>query len=389
MDKYIKQFIKSAKDIKLEKEEKSRMRSILESYIFNNPVRDEVVLRHNRHDWSKKSLNNLAFLNVFHLKMPAKPMPILLILTLMIGGGFSAAAENSLPKDVLYPVKIEVNEKVRGWFATSPEAEAQWQTTLIERRLQESEKLAAEGQLDADTQADLESDFEVHAQKAREGIDQIDNDNEVGTGADISSRLESSLKAHEQILLRLSDQNEDNNSIKIHPLLLKVRLNADKASKDRGDLENKLIIKTENQTNLKSEIDAKIQADIESAADNKLNAAQNKIDEVRRFIEQVKDSVKVEAIAEAQAELRLADKAIFDGKMKMETKAYGESFALFQKAQRIAQEAKLILKARNDLKIDEEVEIKKEIKINANINSNDSEQNTIRSHGNLKVNIGL
>ena len=332
MDKYIKQFIKSAKDIKLEKEEKSRMRSILESYIFNNPVRDEVVLRHNRHDWSKKSLNNLAFLNVFHLKMPAKPMPILLILTLMIGGGFSAAAENSLPKDVLYPVKIEVNEKVRGWFATSPEAEAQWQTTLMERRLQESEKLAAEGQLDADTQADLESDFEVHAQKAREGIDQIDNDNEVEARADISSRLESSLKAHEQILLRLSDQNEDNNSIKIHPLLLKVRLNADKASKDRGDLENKLIIKTENQTNLKSEIDAKIQADIESAADNKLNAAQNKIDEVRRFIEQVKDSVKVEAIAEAQAELRLADKAIFDGKMKMETKAYGESFALFQKA---------------------------------------------------------
>ena len=80
MDKKLKQFIESIKSIKLEKEDKSRMRSLLKSHIFSNPVRDGVELRHKRHDWSKRSLiNKLASINVLHLPMPTKPMPILLI----------------------------------------------------------------------------------------------------------------------------------------------------------------------------------------------------------------------------------------------------------------------------------------------------------------------
>lgn len=65
-----------------------------------------------------------------------------LIAVLFIGGGVSYAAEGTIPGDALYPVKTNINEKVAGFFALSPESKADWQGKLALRRLAEVERIA-------------------------------------------------------------------------------------------------------------------------------------------------------------------------------------------------------------------------------------------------------
>ena len=77
-------------------------------------------------------------------------MPIIIIVALLLGGGgTSFAAQSSLPGDVLYPVKIHVNEAVRSSLTFSTASKASLETELAEARLKETEELAAEGKMNA------------------------------------------------------------------------------------------------------------------------------------------------------------------------------------------------------------------------------------------------
>lgn len=89
------------------------------------------------------------------------PMAILLIFA-----GTAYAAAGSLPGDLLYPVKIHVNEPVEVAFATSPQAQVALQQHLAKERVSEAQALAAAGRLDATTTQELQDNFEVHASVA-------------------------------------------------------------------------------------------------------------------------------------------------------------------------------------------------------------------------------
>jgi len=54
--------------------------------------------------------------------------------------------------------------------------------------------------------------------------------------------------------------------------------------------------------------------------------------------------------------LDMAEKILEEGNKKLETGAYGEAFVLFQKAQRVAEEARLVLQARKDFNIEVHVD---------------------------------
>src|SRR3989344_5335559 len=77
-------------------------------------------------------------------------MGIILAILLAISAGVSYSAESSLPGDVLYPIKTDLNERIQGWLALSAKAESEHQANLAIRRLEEAEKLKAEGKLNAE-----------------------------------------------------------------------------------------------------------------------------------------------------------------------------------------------------------------------------------------------
>ncbi len=83
-----------------------------------------------------------------------------------VSGTGSLFAEGSLPGDLLYRVKTDVNEKVLGWFANSPDTRAEWQLSLADRRLSESEILAKEDRLSPEVRIKLQGQFTENTNSA-------------------------------------------------------------------------------------------------------------------------------------------------------------------------------------------------------------------------------
>ena len=88
------------------------------------------------------------------------------VLVVLVSSGTVSAAQGALPGDLLYPVKVSINEKVEVALAPTPAAKAEVQARLADRRVEEAQTLAAQGRLDKKTAETLTVDFDEHAAQA-------------------------------------------------------------------------------------------------------------------------------------------------------------------------------------------------------------------------------
>jgi len=85
-----------------------------------------------------------------------------LLFVLVLGGlGTNTAAANTVPGDVLYPVK-EFREGVQLWLARSPEDKVEMYTSLVKERVDEVKKMAARERADLDAISDALARMEGH-----------------------------------------------------------------------------------------------------------------------------------------------------------------------------------------------------------------------------------
>ncbi len=294
-------------------EEKGVIRGTVVSYMQENPLKTVVVRN------SEDSRLQYRTSNINNGLITKTRMIIAIIIALMLGGGTSFAAENALPGDVLYPIKIHVNENVQELVAVSDEAEAKVQAKLAARRLEEAEKLAVNGRLNAETSADLKARFEDHSGKSKEHQTKVKEGNNADAAANISSDTEVSLGTHEKLLEDIEDAKPDMKGF-LEGILGGVQLHLKEAGDDRLDIEAKVF--------------ANGGSDAKAAAESTLSAAQNKIDEVQKFIESRKDTLSASVQAEADVHVKAANAAMAEGKAKIEAQAYADAFALFKKAAR-------------------------------------------------------
>jgi hypothetical protein len=149
-----------------------------------------------------------------YVGMFLKPAAALLIAPLVIilgAGGTAYAAEGSLPGDMLYPVKISVNEKIQTALATSPSAKAKVNVQLAQRRLEEAQALALSGRLNATTTAQIKTNLSEHAELAQTlGQSLAQNDPE--QAAEIAAQLSSSLAANDAVLEDLASRAKDDST---------------------------------------------------------------------------------------------------------------------------------------------------------------------------------
>ncbi len=238
IDDILRKIKEEASKIRLEKEEKSLIRHNLMSMMKSYPVRNENMARQSLH----RSKFNFNFLS---LKLLRNPMPLILIVALLVGGGASYAAEGALPGDLLYPIKVGVNEEVRALVAFSGEAKANWEAERAGRRLEEAEKLAAQGNLDNDTSVKIEEKFENHADKVRQKIEEFNRKQDFKTATEVSSNFAISLKAHEKIISNLASASEGS---ELDALSQKVRTESENMDDTRLDVQAKIKIKAETQS---------------------------------------------------------------------------------------------------------------------------------------------
>ena len=327
MGKTLKQLFEDI-PAELSSAERANMRQMLAEHI-GAPVRKKIPERHIL--WS--NLFVFRLLNERKISMPA----IILILVMTLSGGTAFAAQGSAPGDILYPVKINVNEKVRTALAVNTEAKAELGIDMAEDRLEETEKLAAKNELKAEVRDRLADNFARHAEAVKERIAEMTEKNPEAASK-LQSRFEVSLSAHEQILSRLGIAATSTSAIEAKKIIEVIR------GKQQGS--------GETRTNIEKRVNAQTEIRLKAAAEGKLKAAELKIAEVQKFIDRNKAVLGATAVAEAQTKLDVASRIIAEGKVKLEAGAGGVAFALFQRAHNTASEAQLLVHARAELKIE-------------------------------------
>ncbi len=122
-----------------------------------------------------------------------------LLLVVISGGGVALGAQNALPGDPLYAVKVDITEKLGGALQFSSQAKAEYEVQLATRRLHEADKLVERGgEVSSQVQDDLANDFEAHVTRARENIIEVKTGGDVAGALQIANHFEENLRAREE-----------------------------------------------------------------------------------------------------------------------------------------------------------------------------------------------
>lgn len=321
MKQDFEQFITSVKQIHLSEVEKAALRGLLAERIEHIGPMGRMGVREGFRVWS----GSFYSFNLF--RMPA----LLLIFALVGGGATTFAAEGALPGDVLYPVKVNVNETVRGWAAITDDARSSWEVRRAERRLEEAEELAAEQRLDANARAVVENNFERHADRVSERIMELEG-RDAARAVELSARFETSLKVHARILESIAVSIDGGSEAEAEQFLKRIVYRRDGAQ--------------ERKEHSEADIEEEKHPDRETAAAGKRKAAENKIAEVSQFIQRLDGRLSTSTVAEVTARLNTAKNYIGEGDAKGMAENYGEAFVFFQRAESTAQEVKLFVAAK-------------------------------------------
>jgi len=153
------EYLEKLKSVQLLSDAKLRMREELSSFADFHSVRVAV---------NERSIEQVQSNSVFTLFTHSKSriMNATLLIALMIGtGGTTFAAQNTVPGDFLYPVKVYVNENVRSTLAVGADAEAKLQADIFAERLQEARTLALHGNQDVAASASVRASIDAQREK--------------------------------------------------------------------------------------------------------------------------------------------------------------------------------------------------------------------------------
>lgn len=318
MKDFFEELEKLKRKTELNKSIKESFRSSFIDFIFaGSDARGAEILRRN--------VQKPSILHFFQYKF----MPIFLIIALVFGAGgsVSLAAENSIPGDVLYPVKVNFNEKVVAVFSVSADAKMQWETRLVERRLEEVSLLATSGKIDAEAEEKIRARFDGHAEKIKEKIAEMEERGKVRNASEAASRFEVVLKVHDEILARLQSTSSAAIVSEIGKLKIRIRYELDDVRENRSRLESR-IEKEDGAPETKT------------AAEGKIGATENAVVSVKANIEKNRIELDIDTVARAEAQLQIAADLILVAKSKLSAGVYGEAFTTAQKSLRIVQETR-------------------------------------------------
>ena len=185
---------KAGHELTLSESEREGMRSTLRGYMEMKPRREP----------NRVPRRESFFFGFYGRRVIAAGLFISIVFS---SAGVSYAAEGALPGDILYKIKVSVNEEVVSAFTTSQEGKAEWEASRAERRLDEAAKLSVSGKLTDAVKADIAERFENHSEKAVAGVEAIE-ESDTPAALDLAADIEATLSAHEELLTALGEDHE-------------------------------------------------------------------------------------------------------------------------------------------------------------------------------------
>lgn len=182
---HITKFEKEAGKIKLRAFERRELKDQLVSYMEYHPLAEPVVAKREATQRAKQKQTQskaaqdfipsesfvFVALNTMRMRIAAGAFALVLIV------GVPFAAERSVPGDVLYPVKVRINEEVREGLTFDGYKKVAWETERVERRIAEARLLAKEGKLTEETEAAIGEEVRQHAKAAQAELAELKESN--------------------------------------------------------------------------------------------------------------------------------------------------------------------------------------------------------------------
>ncbi|MFM2424265.1 MAG: hypothetical protein RLZZ70_656 [Candidatus Parcubacteria bacterium] len=165
MKRFSEQFKKQSETIRLVAVEKAVLRDRLVTYMEYHPMPQSVAAP----VVAKTTVAQREPFFIFNI--PARfTRGLVAVCTIGIVVGVPALAEQAVPGDLLYPMKVQVNEEVVSSFTGAGYEKVAWETKRIERRISEARILAKEGRLTAELEADVIAAVAVHQESTKNEI---------------------------------------------------------------------------------------------------------------------------------------------------------------------------------------------------------------------------
>jgi hypothetical protein len=297
-------------------------------------------------------------------------VPMAVFVVVFVSGSTAAAAQGALPGDVLYPVKVSINETVEVALAgTSLVAKAEVSAKLAERRVEEAEALAARGELTEETGHALAANFEAHAEATEELASQVEA-SDPAAATQIRTKLDSSLSAHSAILATLSGTDaEENKGADV--VAAKVIARADTAGVatfnarlSKGEAAGTMMAmtmvaqdmatgsaSTTGEVSLEGDMidEREVDHDEARAAAQLQERAANALQEARKSFDAQKKKLATSTTAQVEAEFSLIDTEMSAGSAALGANSYAEAQMHFTEALKKSIRLYTLLKAQEKL----------------------------------------
>lgn len=317
--------------VHLQPDERQQGRQQLLEFMASHPLRTLPATRTNGFVW--------------HALRPAfwlRPALLAGCLVVAVGASTVTAAEQALPGELLYGVKIYVTEGVRGWLAVTQEAKARLAVSRTQRRLEETTRLAASQRMDAEVLGAVETRLQAQADQTTHEIERLQAKGNAEVAAQLSSTYEAVIKVNELLLQSIEStvqahQDDRDKPRALAPVISQLQAQGAAAASVRSDAEAQVADAPQEKTRV--------------AAERKLKSVNKSLESVRAQLDRRRSRLTTEAAAQLEAQVDQAQLALTDGQETLEVGAYGAAFARFQVAERTATRAGLLLKAQEQLRV--------------------------------------
>jgi len=267
--------------------------------------------------------------NIFARLSPVLASALVVVVAL---SGTAAAAQISLPGNALYPIKLGF-EKVQVALTASAASKAQLNVAFAEQRLREAEQLITRNLLTTSTKDIIKNNLSDQATMMAGSVALLTQDNKFDDAIDIANSFDAMVSAHDSILQRLSEEDDD------------------------GAHEVQEMANTQNESlaSIKDQILPKFIAasgtEASTAAKGKRQAASNKISETQNSLKRNRRNVDAESLRDASSRLQEAQELIDAGNSSFSNGAPNDAYTKFQEAHRIAQQAKFLIEVPSALRL--------------------------------------
>jgi hypothetical protein len=207
-DTQLNNLFRKAKNVSLKSEEKAALRASLAAFMYRTPVDEKTkiaiaqpspLVMNPRSARLYKANSKMTF--ALFSKQKKTNMIIALLLAFGLTAGTSFAAQNTLPGDTLYPVKIHINEEVESFVAVGARADAEVKAKHALKRLEEAGKLNAAGRLTVEHKSEVEHRFKEHVKDMDDDLRELRTQGDADTEMRVRGEFNKKAAQHRKDLL--------------------------------------------------------------------------------------------------------------------------------------------------------------------------------------------